>query len=76
MWSTIKKGWMAFVDVLGKVQTTLLLTIVYHVAVGPFGLVARALGRDLLGLKPSPGPSYAVPLGPVSSTRERAERQF
>jgi len=76
MWSSIKKGWMAFVDVLGRVQTTLLLSIIYHIAVGPIALIARAFRRDFLGLRPAPGGSYAAELGPVSSTPERAQRQF
>ncbi|MCK6555416.1 hypothetical protein L6Q96_12685 [Candidatus Binatia bacterium] len=76
MWSKIKKGWMAFVDVLGRVQTTLLLSIIYHIAVGPIALVARLLRRDFLGLRARPGESYAAELGPLSTTPERAHRQF
>lgn len=76
MWSKIKKGWMAFVDILGRVQTTLLLSIIYHIAVGPIALIARLLRRDLLGLRTKPGESYAAVLGPISSTPERAHRQF
>jgi hypothetical protein len=72
----LKSWWMAFVDVLGRVQTTLLLVIVYHLSVGPLGLGCRLLRRDLLGLRSREGDSYAQPVPPVSSTLERARKQF
>jgi hypothetical protein len=72
----LKALWMAFSHVLGQVQTTLLLSIIYHVAIGPLGLMARIVGRDLLGLRRLGGDSYAAPLPPISATLERAQRQF
>jgi hypothetical protein len=72
----LKSWWMAFVDVLGRIQTTLLLIIVYHLSVGPLGLGCRLLRRDLLGLRPGAGDSYAQRLPPVSSTMERARKQY
>ena len=68
--------WKAFAHVLGKIQTTLLLAIVYHVTVGPIALIARLTGRDLLGLREPEGPTFAVPLDKTSTTIERAQRQF
>ena len=68
--------WKQFAHVLGRIQTTLLLAIVYHVTVGPIGLIARLTGRDLLGLRHPDGSSFAVPLGNTSSVLERAQRQF
>jgi hypothetical protein len=67
---------MAFSHVLGQVQTAILLSIIYHVAIGPLSLGARALRRDLLTLRPPEGGSYAEPLTPISSNLERAQRQF
>jgi hypothetical protein len=72
----IKALWMAFAHVLGQVQTAILLSVVYHVAVGPIALVSKALRRDLLTLRRPEGASFAEPLPPISSTIERARRQF
>jgi len=72
----LKDLWMAFAHVVGQVQTALLLSIIYHIAIGPLGLISRLTGRDLLGLRQPQGNSYADPLAPISSTIERAQRQF
>jgi hypothetical protein len=68
--------WKAFAHVLGRVQTAILLSVIYHVALGPIGLVSQLSRRDLLGLRPAPGSSFAVELPPLSSTVERAQKQF
>jgi len=72
----LKDLWMAFAHVMGQIQTALLLSIIYHIAIGPLGLISRLTGRDLLGLRQLEGSSYAEPLAPVSTTIERAQRQF
>jgi hypothetical protein len=73
---TVWAGWKKFGHVLGQVQTAILLAIIYHIAVGPIAVIGRVLRRDLLGLRAVPGASHAVPLAPVTSTLERAQRQF
>lgn len=79
-WKLIKRLWMRFVDVLGQVQTTLMLSIVYHLTVGPLSLFCRVTGRDLLTVGrpklPSGKDTYAVALERISSTLETAKRQF
>ena len=72
----LKSLWMAFSRVLGQVQTAILLSIIYHVAIGPLGLVARLMRRDLLALRQREGGSYAEALPSVSTTIDRAQRQF
>lgn len=79
IWKQIKRLWMMFVDVLGTVQTAIMLTIVYHLAVGPLSVFSRLGGRNVLGsMRPQLGGqgSYSVELKPLSSTLERAQRQF
>lgn len=76
MFRKLRDWWMAFVYVLGKVQTTILLSIVYHVALGPIALVGRVIGRDLLDLKSRPGGSYARERPRISSTLDEAVKQF
>jgi hypothetical protein len=76
MFKKLRRAWMVFVEILGKVQTTILLSVVYHIAVGPLALAAKLSGQDLLELKSSKDPTYARRLGGVSSTLDRAQRQF
>ncbi len=61
----IEKGWMAFAKVLGVVMTYVILTLTYYLVITPVGLALRALGKDLLGLKPAPdGGSFWAPVDP------------
>jgi hypothetical protein len=68
--------WKAFAHVLGQIQTTILLSLVYLIAIGPIALVSRLIGRDLLGLRRSDNPSYWHPLPEVTASVERALKQF
>jgi hypothetical protein len=76
MFKKLRSVWMVLVEILGKVQTTILLSVVYHLAVGPLALAAKLSGQDLLDLKSSRDPTYARRLGRMSSTLDRAQRQF
>jgi hypothetical protein len=76
MLKRLKSGWMAFVEVFGRVQATVLLTLVYHISVGPIALGCRLLRRDLLGLRGREAGSYASPLPSVPPSLERARKQF
>ena len=69
-------GWMAFARWLGRVQTVLLLSIVYYVVLGPTGLIARVFRRDLLGLRQPSGPTYWKELSDTTTNLERAHKQF
>ncbi|MCX7984212.1 MAG: SxtJ family membrane protein [Bacteroidetes bacterium] len=40
--------WLAFARFLGRINTTLLLTLVYIFLIGPCALIVRLLRRDLL----------------------------
>ena len=73
----IKASWMHFVDVLGQVQTTLLLTLIYGLVLGPMVLLLRLFGRgDLLGLRGTQAASFAHPKQMVPTDVERCTRQF
>jgi len=74
----IGRAWMRFVEALGRVQTTLLLSLVYVVLIGPLWLCMCVLGRrDLLGTRRGGGAtSFAVQKSKVPTDRERCERQF
>jgi hypothetical protein len=73
----VKASWMHFVDVLGQVQTTLILSLIYGLILGPMALLLRLFGRgDLLVLRAKPGASYAQPKQMIPTDVERCARQF
>ena len=77
LWKTLKAGWMAFALWIGKINTNILLTLVYFLAVGPTALFSRLGRRDLLGLRPKEKEeTYAVPLRRITLTLEAAHKQF
>ena len=76
LFKKIKVLWSAFAQVFGQVQTTVLLSVVYHFAIGPVALVCKILRKDLLGLLPTQDPSYAASLPELANTPDRAKRQF
>ncbi|OGP82152.1 MAG: hypothetical protein A2Y95_02005 [Deltaproteobacteria bacterium RBG_13_65_10] len=76
LWQTLKSGWMVFALWLGKIQTAILLSLVYFLAIGPTAIVSRLGRRDLLGLREPKDESYAVPLDHITETLEGAHKQF
>jgi len=68
--------WKAFGHMLGQVQTAILLSVIYHLTVGPLALGAKLARRDLLELRDTGAESFATPMPHVTTTMERAEKQF
>ena len=68
--------WKAIAHLVGWAQSMILLSVIYHVAIGPIGLVLRLQGRDLLGLRRRDGASFGVDGPPMSTTIEQAHKQF
>ena len=68
--------WMRFAHLLAVGNTTLLLTLVYFLVIGPAHLVLRVLGKDPLDRKWTPGGSYWRKKEPVADTVEHVRRQF
>lgn len=55
------KGWMALGDVLGRINTGIILGLIFYTIVTPIGLVRRCLGKDPMGRKLRPDlDSYRV----------------
>ena len=52
------KRWTAFFQGLGAVWTTVILSIVYLVSVGPISMLMRLGGRDPLDRRLAPEPSF------------------
>ena len=68
--------WMAFARVLGKINTIVLLTIVYMVIIGPVALVFRMFGKDLLDRTSDGRSSYWYDRDEEEHSVERRSRQF
>ena len=74
--SAFYHGWMAFAHALGRVQTFLLLTVVYFVAIGMLAPLVRLFSGDPLEPAPAVGKSVWVPKGKTNRTLEDARRLF
>ena len=70
------KGWMAFANALGWVNTRILLVLVFFVVITPVAVVMRLFGKDLLSQRLEPGtetywkPKAQSPLDPQSYLRQ------
>ena len=73
----IGRAWMRFALALGRAQTTLLLSLVYILGIGPLWLCVCLLGRrDLLATRRVATTSFAAQKPKLPTDRERCERQF
>lgn len=52
------QGWLKFAHFIGKINTTILLTIFYFIFLGPAKLITLFLGKDLLDSKWKDRPTY------------------
>jgi saxitoxin biosynthesis operon SxtJ-like protein len=70
----VYKGWMALGQVLGWINTRIILGAVFYLVVTPIGLLRRLLGKDPMGKKlKSKDDSYRVlrtPRSPSHLTRQ------
>lgn len=73
-WKKFYAGWMKFAHVLGIINQTILLTLVYFI---PFGVTAliRMLGGNPFKRKPEDGSYFQHP-DMAPQNLETAERQF
>ena len=70
------KAWMRFAVALGHVNSRVLLTLVYYLAVTPYGVVTRLVGRDPLRRRGARGESHWIERKTTRQTREGFERLF
>lgn len=69
-------AWMRLAAALGHVNSRVLLTLMYYLAVTPYGLVSRLAGRDPLRRRAPRGESYWVERKRSRQAREQFERLF
>ena len=56
--SPLNKAWFKFGLILGSIIAPVVMGIVYFLVVTPTGLIMKALGKDILGLKRNKNSTY------------------
>ncbi len=71
------KGWLAFGQVIGRVFTTLMLTLAYYLVITPSGLLKRLLSGPPIAGTPDPSAaSYWVARSEPAQPKERFYKRF
>jgi hypothetical protein len=73
--SALYKYWMRFARVLGIIQTTIILFLIYVLLFGPARLFLLLAGKDLLDKRKKPLQSFWLEAS-LESSLERSYRQF
>jgi hypothetical protein len=75
--SGANKLWIKASLLLSRVMNPLVIALMYYVVFAPVGLILRALGKDMLRLKPDrKAISYWVPRNPPGPSRGSMANQF
>ena len=69
-------AWMRLAVLLGHVNSRVLLTLFYYLAMTPYGVVSRLVGRDPLRRRGAAQESYWVERKSTRQPREQFERLF
>ena len=72
----VHKGWMAFAEVLGRVNTRIILTALYYLVMTPVALIMRLFRDPLNRSLRHPGQSDWIKRTAEPVDPERYERQF
>lgn len=70
------RGWMKLAEALGFVNSRILLSIVYYIAITPFGLVKKVFGGDPLGRRAARADSYWIRRPVARQSKEQFEQSF
>ncbi|GAA3990948.1 hypothetical protein GCM10022210_50900 [Mucilaginibacter dorajii] len=66
--------WTKIGDILGVINTSIILFLVFFLVISPIGLIMRLLGKQGLELKTKPGDTYWKPTKPAANSS--LEQQF
>ncbi len=73
----IKRLWLSFSKILGKINTVILLSLIYYIVIGCMSLVVKVLRKDLLQKKiDSKRNTYWIDRQSIDATIERNKFQF
>ena len=70
------KYWMKFAHVLGRVQTAILLFLIYFLSVGTIALISFIFRKDFLDKKFADKESFWADRGDPPPSLENCRRQF
>lgn len=73
---SIKAGWLKFVAVLAKVNTTIILSLIYFLVIAPINILSRLVRADLLGRRIKDDPSFWVDPEGATNDLEEGKHQF
>lgn len=73
---TLWDAWKAYTHRVAAYHTAFLLSIVYFLVLGPSGLLARFMGRELLDLAATPRASYWLARPPEDKSISSLRRQY
>lgn len=76
MFAKLWKWWIAFARALGKVNTFILLTLIYSILFGVVAAGLRLFGKDPLRRRKSKKDSFWIPKEEVDHSMESARHQF
>jgi hypothetical protein len=69
--------WMRIAALIGRIVTTLILTLAYYLVITPSGLIKRCFGGRPLPMKPDKDcSSYWVPRSEPIQPRERLTKRY
>ncbi|MDT5263084.1 MAG: hypothetical protein QOC61_2088 [Acidobacteriota bacterium] len=69
-------AWMRFAVALGRFNSRVLLTLMYYLAITPYGFISRLAGRDPLRRRGASRESYWIARKRTRQAREQFERLF
>lgn len=73
----IYKGWVKVANFIGKIITTIILTLAYYLVITPSALVKRVFGGRPLPIRPDKNmDSYWVPRDEPSQPKERFIKRY
>ena len=73
----IYKGWVKIANFIGKIITTIILTLAYYLVITPSALVKRVFGGRPLPIRPDKNiDSYWVPRDEPSQPKERFIKRY
>ena len=67
----LKKGWLRFGELLGKVIAPIVMGFIYFIIITPIGILIRLLGKDLLNIKFNKDKSYWIKRAKNINTMKR-----
>jgi Saxitoxin biosynthesis operon protein SxtJ len=73
---TFHRFWMRVAEVLGYINSRILLSLLYYLVFTPYGVISRLIGRDALGRRGPEKETYWLMREHTRQSKEQFERLF